>query len=113
MQQPWPFPWDGQKLAVGFHLVYFPGQVGVAVNDQSAPLGVAHQSLFPLAKIANQGDHVFTRQVELGNWRRVGDGVSVDSEMAERFAHAFLLDESGQDLFVAVNDVLDSGGLWK
>lgn len=112
MQQPCPFPWDGQQLAVSFHLVYFPGEVGVAVDDQRAPLGVADQSLFSLAEHAHQGDHVFAGHVELGDGRRVGDGVPVDAEVAEGFAHALLLDEGWQDLFVAVDDVLDTGG-WR
>lgn len=112
MQHPRPFPWDGQQLAVSFHLVYFPGQVGVAVNDQGAPVGVADQSLFALAKHAHQGDHVFAGQMELGDGRRVGDGVPVDSQMTEGLAHAFLLDEGWQDLFVAVDDILDTGGWW-
>lgn len=113
MQYPRPFPWDGQQLAVGFHLVYFPGQVAVAVDDQGAPLGVADQSLFSLAKHAHQGDHVYAGQMELSDRRRVGDGVPVDSQMTEGFAHALLLDEGWQDLFVAVDDVLDTGGWGK
>lgn len=75
-------------------------------------MGVADQSLFSLAKHAHQRDHVFAGQMELGDWRRVGDGVPVDSKMAEGFAHAFLLDEGRQDLFVAVDDILDTGG-WR
>lgn len=73
---------------------------------------VADQSLFSLAKHAHQRDHVFAGQVELGDRRRVGDGVPVDPEVAEGFAHAFLLDERRQDLFVAVDDILDTGG-WR
>lgn len=110
MQRPGPFPRNGQKLAVGFHLLYFPGEFGVAVDDQRAPLGVADQSLFSLAKHPHQGNHVFAGQVELGDGCRVGDGVAVDSQMAEGFAHALLLDEGGEDLFVAMDDVLDAGG---
>lgn len=91
-------------------MVYFPGQVDVAVDDQGAPLSIAHQSLFSLAEQAHQGDHVFAGQVELGDGGRVGDGVAVDSQVAEGFAHAFLLDEGRQDLFVAVDDVLDTRG---
>lgn len=112
MQRPGPLPGDGQQLAVGFHLLDLPGEFGVAVDDQRAPLGVADQSLLPLAEHPHQGDHVFAGQVELGNGGRVGDGVAVDSQMAEGFAHALLLDEGGEDLFVAVDDVLHAGG-WK
>lgn len=75
-------------------------------------MGVADQSLFSLAKHAHQGDHVFAGQVELSYRRRVGDGVPVDSQMPEGFTHALLLDEGGQDLFVAVDDVLHTGG-WR
>lgn len=112
MQPSGPFPWDGQKLSVSFHNVYPPGQVSVTVNHQGAPLGVADQGLFSLAEHPHQGDHVFAGQVELGNTCCVGDGVPVDSEVTEGFTHAFLLDEGRQDLFVAVDDVLDSGG-WR
>lgn len=110
MQPPRPFPRDGQQLAIGFHLVYFPGQVSVTVNHHGAPLGVVDQSLFSLAKHPHQGDDVFAGEMQLGDRSCVGDGVAVDPQMAEGFAHAFLLDEGGQDLFVAVDYVLDAGG---
>lgn len=113
MQPPRPFPWDGQQLAISFHLVYFPGQVSVTVNDHGAPLGVVDQSLLALAKHPHQGDDVFAGEMQLGNRSCVGDGVPVDSQVAEGFTHAFLLDEGWQDLFVAVDYVLDTGGWLK
>ena len=50
--------------------------------------------------------------MELGDRRRVCDGVAVDAEVAEGFAHVLLLDEGGEDLFVAVDDVLDTCSWW-
>lgn len=110
VQHPRPLPRDGQQLAAGLHMVYFAGQVGVAVDDQGAAVGVADQSLLPLAEQAHQGHHVFAGQVQLGDGGRVGDGVAVDAQVAEGFAHALLLDEGRQDLLVAVDDVLDPRG---
>lgn len=112
MQPPGPFPWDGQQLAIGFHLVYFPGEFIVAVDEQGAALGVVDQSLFSLAKPPDQRDDVSAGQMQLGDRSRVGDGVAVDSQVAKGFAHALLLDEGRQHLFVAVDDVLDAGSWW-
>lgn len=109
---PGPFPRDGQQLAVRLHLVDFPGQVRVTVDDHGAALGVVDQRLLPLAKPPHQVDKVHAGQVQLGDGGRVGDGVPVDPEVAKGFAHVLLLDESREDLFVAVDDVLDAGS-WK
>ena len=110
MQHPGPLPRDGQELSVGFHLVYLSSQIGVGIDDQGTPLSVVHQSLVSLAERAHQRDQVLAGQMELGDRRRVGDGVAVDSVVAEGLAHALLLDKGGEDLFVAVDNVLHAGG---
>lgn len=112
MQSSRPFPRDWQQLAVRLHLVNLPGEFSVTVDDHGAPLGVVNQSLFPLAKYPHRGDDVFASQMQLSDGSRVRYGVAVDSKMAESFAHTFFLDVGREDLFVAMDDVLDTSGWW-
>lgn len=113
MQDPGFFDSDGQKLPCSLHLLYLPGQCHVTLNDQGALLGVADQGLLSRAEHAHQWEGLLRRQVKLSDGCRVGDGVAVDAIVAEGATHALFLVEGREDLFVAVDDILDTSGWGK